>query len=64
MIDQNIYSMLDVDGSSQLILDSILDHFKGNSAIAKADRYIVTGKDRTWIRKSTIGWKLLVRWKE
>ena len=56
--------MVDKHGCSQLVLGSILDHSKENRAIEKADRYIITGKGRRCMRKTTIGWKIRVRFKE
>ena len=64
VIAQNMYSSLDENGFSKLILDSILEHAKDNSATDKADKYIITKKGRRRLRKSTIGWKILVRWKD
>ena len=63
-IAQNIHSMVDKDGRAQLVLDSIMDHAKDDRAIDKADKYIITGKGRKRLRKTTIGWKILVRWKD
>ena len=64
VIAQNMYSSLDENGFSKLILDTILEHAKDNSATDKADKYIITKKGRRRLRKSTIGWKILVRWKD
>ena len=63
IIAQNMYSTLDENGFSKLVLDCILDHSKESSAVSKADKYLVTKKGRHRLRKSTIGWKMLVRWK-
>ena len=64
VIAENMYSALDENGFSQLILDCILDHCKDGSAISKADKYLITKRGNRRLRKSTIGWKLLVRWKD
>ena len=64
VIAQNMYSSLDESGFSQLILDCIMDHSKDNSAVAKADKYLITKKGNRRLRKTTVGWKILVRWKD
>ena len=47
-----------------LVLDCILEHAKDSSAVSKADKYLVTKKGNKRLRKTTIGWKILVRWKD
>ena len=64
VIAQNMYSSLDENGFSKLLLDCILQHQKDDSAVDKADKYLITKKGRRRLRKSTVGWKILVRWKD
>ena len=64
VIAQNMYSTLDENGFSMLVLDCILEHAKDSSAVSKADKYLVTKKGNKRLRKTTIGWKILVRWKD
>ena len=45
-------------------MDEILSHSKNDSAIDKDDKYIVTKKGRKRLRKTTIGWKILVLFKD
>eukprot|EP00957_Ditylum_brightwellii_P030127 2280338-Ditylum_brightwellii.AAC.1 len=61
VIAQNIYSTLDKKGYSKVVLDAILEHSKDDWAISKSDKYIITKKGTKQLRKSTIGWKMLVR---
>ena len=63
VIAQNIYFTLDENGFSKLMLDCILEHSKDDTAVSKADKYLVTKKGHRRLRKTTIGWKILVRWK-
>ena len=63
IIAENMYSTIDENGFSKLILDCILDHSKDDSAVSKADKYLITKSGNRRLRKSTIGWTLLVRWK-
>ena len=60
LIVQSIYSIVDKDGCSQLVLDFIMDHATDDRTVTKADKYIMTGKGRRRIRKITTGWKLLI----
>ena len=64
IIAENMYSSLDENGYSKVVLDCILDHNKDDRAIDKADKYIITKKGQRRLRKTTIGWKLLVCWKD
>ena len=63
IITEHMYSTIDENGFSKLILDCILDHSKDDSAVSKADKYLITKSGNRRLRKSTIGWTLLVRWK-
>ena len=64
IIAQNMYSTVDADGHTQLVLDEILDHRKDHRAISKADKFIITKKGNKRLRKSTVGWTIKVRWKD
>ena len=46
-----------------MLLDEIIDHRKNGHAIDKADEYINTKRGRK-LRKSTIGWDMLVLWRD
>jgi hypothetical protein len=64
VIAQNLFSQIDDNGHTQRILSSILDHKKDSSAVSKSDMYITTPSGQQRMRKSTIGWKLLVQWND
>ena len=63
-IAESLYSTVDSNGYSRAVLESILDHAKDDRAIDKADKYLVTKSGSRRIRKTTIGWKMLVRWRD
>ena len=44
-------------------MDCITDHKKGGRAIEMADMYVTTNRRRS-IKKSTVGWRLCVLWKD
>ena len=64
IIAENMYSTLDEHGHQQQIMDGILDHSKDDTAVCMEDKYLITKSGQRRLRKSTRGWKLLVRWKD
>ena len=62
-IAENLYSNVDSEGHESLHLLEIIDHKADASAIKKDDGYI-TSNGRKIPRRTTIGWKLLCRWKD
>ena len=62
-IAEHIYAQCDPDGNQYLLLDAIVDHKKDSNAVLHADRYIIVN-GRQHHRKTTIGWKLCVLWKD
>ena len=63
-IAENMYSQLDSDGYSQTILDGIIDYSKDGQAVTMEDKYVTTRTGTRRLRETTIGWKLLVKWKD
>jgi len=63
-IAKNMYSQVDLDGCSQTILDGIIDYSKDGHAVTMANKYVITRTGTHCLRETTIGWKLLVRWKD
>ena len=65
MIAENMYSQVDIDGHQYNLLDDIVGHESDSSAIKKENMYWTCKKtSRRHIRKTTIGWKLKVLWKD
>ena len=62
-IAEHMYAQCDPDGNQYLLLDAIIDHQKDSNAVLNVDRYI-TVNGRQHHRKTTIGWKLCVLWKD
>ena len=62
VIAENLYSQLDPDGYRQQVMDCILEHSSDDTAVAKADKYAITKGGSKRLRKTTIGWKMLIRW--
>ena len=64
VIAQNLYSQVDKSGHLQRLLASILDSKKDSTAVPRSEMYITTKSGQQRMRKSTIGWKLLVQWND
>ncbi len=64
VIAQNMYAMCDTEGNQFLLLAGIVDHWKEESALDKADMMYITHGSNRQIRKTTKGWKLCVEWKD
>ena len=63
VIAESIYSQVDNEGRHHLLLDSLVDHIKDDTAIASDDGYIFTNGTKR--RKlTTKGWKLCVKWRD
>ena len=63
-IAENMYSQVDHEGHSQSLLKSIIDYKKDGHAVAKSDMYIYTKSGQRRLRQTTIGWKLLVLFRD
>ena len=58
-------TQVDSDGFSLALMEGIIDYKHDDLiAIPKADKYITTGRGQRRLRKTTAGWKLLVKWKD
>ena len=65
VIAENMLSQVDSEGFSTTIMGAIIDHKKDEStAISKEDMYVVTRRGQRKLRKTTCGWKLLIKWKD
>ena len=64
VIAENMLSQVDEDGFSSTLMDGIIDYKKDASAFDKTDRYIKTSGRQQRLRQTTVGWKLLIKWKD
>jgi hypothetical protein len=63
-IAENMYSQVDMDGRSYLLLSEIIDHHADGKAVCKDDSEELTKDGQVRPRHTTQGWKLLVSWKD
>ena len=63
VISDNTYSRIDSEGFLHSILSGILYCAKYITAVQKGNQYIITKSIQRRMRKSTVGWNLLIAWK-
>ena len=64
VIAENMFAQVDANGHSHNMLDAIIDYDKDESlAVPMNEKFIVTKSGTRRRRQSTVGWKLLVLWK-
>ena len=62
IIAENMLTQVDSDGFSLSQMEGIIDYKRDDSvAIPKTDKYITTSRAQRRLRKTTAGWKLLVK---
>ena len=64
VIAGNIYYQFYSEGFSHSIFSIILYFAKDTSAVQKGDQYIITKLGQLRMQTSTVGWKLLISWKD
>ena len=63
LIAENVLTQVHAEGFSLMLMKAIIDYKKDESAaISKSDKYVVTRHGEKKLRKTTIGWSLLVKW--
>ena len=65
VIAENILRQVDHEGYSTTLIAGIIDYKKDPSvAIPKSDKWVTTRRGGRRMRRTTVGWKLLVQWKD
>ena len=64
ILAENMLLQVDDNGHNQLMMDAIIDYKKDPTAVLMENKYLfmMTGQRR--LRKTTLGWWFLVRWKD
>jgi hypothetical protein len=63
VIAENMYAQCDTEGNQYLLMESMTEYRKDDTAIDMADRF-VTVKGRRHMKRTTRGWQLCVKWKD
>ena len=65
IIAENMLTQVDSDGFSLTLMEGIIDCKRDDSiATPKTEKYITTRSGQKRLRKTTAGWKLLVKWRD
>ena len=65
IIAENMLTQVDSDGYSLTMMEGIVDYRRDEAtAVSSQDGYVVTKRGQKQPRKTTVGWTLLVRWKD
>jgi hypothetical protein len=63
VIAENMLTQVDSDGFSRTMMEAIVDYRKDEAvAVPKTDKYLTTTSGQKRMRKTTVGWKVLVKW--
>ena len=63
VIAEDILSQCDDTGNQYRLIYRIVDRRSNNKSVSKSDRYVVI-RGRKFPRKTTVGWKLCVEWRD
>jgi hypothetical protein len=64
-IAENMLTQVDSDGYSTTLIQGIIDYRKDDAtAVPKSDKWVITARGQRRLRMSTVGWKLLVQWRD
>ena len=64
ILAENMLSQVDDNGHNRLMMDAITDFKKDPTAAPMEDKYLFTTTGQRRLRKMTLGWWFLVRWKD
>ena len=64
IIAENLFAQVDPDGHSHRLMEGIVGHKMTKDAVRREDKHLVTKFGARKLRKTTVGWKLLVSWKD
>ena len=63
-IAENLFAQVDQDGNHQVLLDEIIDYRTTSKEVKQQDAFITTRTSTNRRHETTIGWELLVQWKD
>jgi hypothetical protein len=64
LIPEAMHAQCDPDGNQYVLLDSIIDHRRLDTAIRLSDQKVVQPDRWTYLKRSTIGWQVCCQWKD
>ena len=64
MIAENLFAQIDDEGNRHVLFQEIIDHRVNGKQVLQQDAFITTRTGTKRRRETTIGWELLVQWKD
>jgi hypothetical protein len=59
-----MYAQCHPDGNQYVLLDSLVDHRRLDTAIRPADQKVILPDGCTYMKRNTIGWQICCQWKD
>ena len=63
-IAENLFAQIDGEGNRHVLFEEIMDHRTTGKQVLQQDAFIINKSGTKRRRETTIGWELLVRWKD
>ena len=63
-IAQNLFAQVDAEGNRHVLFDEIIDHRTDGKEVKQQDAFLTTRSGTRQCRETTIGWEILVQWKD
>jgi hypothetical protein len=64
LIAEAMYAQCNPDGNQYVLLDSIIDHRRLDTAIRPTDQKVIQPNGQSYMKCSTIGWQECCQWKD
>ena len=61
---QNLFAQVDAEGNCHVLFDEIIDHRTDGKEIKQQNAFLTTRSGTRRRRETTIGWEILVQWKD
>jgi hypothetical protein len=63
-IAENLFAQIDDEGNRHVLFEEVVDHRTNGKQVLQQDAFIMNRSGTRRRRETTIGWELLVRWKD
>ncbi len=64
LIAESMYAQCDSDGNQYVLLDSLIDHQRLDTALRLSDQTTVRNDSQTYQKRNTVGWQICCQWKD
>jgi hypothetical protein len=63
-IAENLFAQVDEEGNRHVLFDEIIDHRTNGKEIKQQDAFVTMSNGTKRRRESTLGWEILIQWKD